>query len=121
VLAQQAAADLLLLYVAPGPGSAGVVTGKLFEYLASGRPVLALVPPDGTAAGWVRDARAGEVVAPDDVPAITTALVRAWDTWLERGRVQSPDLDLPTDVRDSIDRSQQVGRLAEVLRAVAPR
>src|SRR5690606_38065933 len=50
VLAQQRAADLLLLYVAPGTGSQGVFTGKVFEYLAARRPVLALAPEDNVAA-----------------------------------------------------------------------
>ena len=38
-------ADILLLMIAPDPGSEGVLTGKVFEYLAAARPILALTPP----------------------------------------------------------------------------
>lgn len=119
VLAQQAAADLLLLYVAPGRGSAGVVTGKLFEYLASRRPVLALVPPEGTAANWLREAGAGHVSCPPDaVDDVADELVRALQAWRDAGRTQVPDLDLAPSVLTRIDRRAQVGAMARLLRQV---
>ena len=52
----------------------GVLSGKVFEYLAAGRPILAVVPPDGAAAELIRETRAGTVVAPNDVDGIRTAL-----------------------------------------------
>jgi glycosyltransferase involved in cell wall biosynthesis len=51
-----------------------VLTGKIFEYLAAERPILAAVPPDGAAAELVRDAGAGVVAPPDDVDALRAAL-----------------------------------------------
>ena len=41
--------DGLLLFVATHKGK-GVLTGKLFEYLRSGKEILAMIPPDGEAA-----------------------------------------------------------------------
>jgi glycosyltransferase involved in cell wall biosynthesis len=41
--------DALLLFIASHKGK-GVLTGKLFEYLRSGKEILAMVPPDGEAA-----------------------------------------------------------------------
>ena len=41
--------DALLLFVATHKGK-GVLTGKLFEYLRSGKEILAMIPPDGEAA-----------------------------------------------------------------------
>lgn len=67
-------ADFLLLLVEKGPGADGVMTGKIFPYLAAGRPILALVPEDGVAARLVREARAGVVVDPGDPAAIAGAL-----------------------------------------------
>ena len=49
--------------------------GKVYEYIAAGRPILAVVPPDGAAAELVRETGAGVVVAPDDVEGIRDALV----------------------------------------------
>ena len=72
-------ADLLLLVLNKEAGP-GVLTQKIFEYLGTGRTILALIP-EGMAADLIREARAGTVVAPEDVPAIQDALlacVRAW-------------------------------------------
>jgi glycosyltransferase involved in cell wall biosynthesis len=57
--------------------------GKLFEYLAAGRPILALA--DGNeAARVVRDTGTGMTVAPDNVDAIATALRGVVEGELER-------------------------------------
>ena len=42
----------------------GVLSGKVYEYIAAGRPILAVVPPDGAAAKLVRETSSGVVVAP---------------------------------------------------------
>ena len=54
------AADVLLLLI-PRAGGRGlsVLSGKVYEYLAAERPVLALVPPEGAAADLLRDDRLG--------------------------------------------------------------
>ena len=58
---------LLLLVPDAGGRGKGVLSGKVFEYLAAGRPILAVVPPDGAAAELIRETGSGVVVAPDDV------------------------------------------------------
>jgi glycosyltransferase involved in cell wall biosynthesis len=65
---------LLLLIPEAGGRGKGVLSGKVFEYLAAERPILAVVPPDGAAAELIRDAGAGIVVAPDDVEGMAQAL-----------------------------------------------
>ena len=52
-----------------------MLSGKVFEYLAAERPILAAVPPDGAAAELIRETGAGVVAAPDDVDALREALV----------------------------------------------
>lgn len=124
VLAQQRAADLLLFYVAPGRGSQGVYTGKVFEYVAARRPVLALSPSDNVATALLAEAGAtaegvGARVDPNDVDAITAALVAAHHRWLDAGGVagdQTPDVDTPTDVLARIDHAHAARRFADVLR-----
>jgi glycosyltransferase involved in cell wall biosynthesis len=112
VLAWQHAADLLLLYVAPGRGSEGVYTGKVFEYVASNTPVLALAPADNVAAQLVREADAGLVVAPDDVGAVATAL---------RDVVEHPHQRAPlaSCVRSKISREGIAAEFAALLTRVA--
>ncbi len=125
VLAQQRAADLLLLYVAPGRGSQGVYTGKVFEYVAARRPVLALSPSDNVASMLLAEAGAtaagvGARVDPDDVDAIAGALLDLWRHWRDAGGpdgMQVSDVATPGDVLERIDRAHAAGRFATVLRA----
>src|SRR2546421_6130520 len=65
---------LLLLIPDAGGRGKGVLSGKVFEYLAAERPILALVPPDGAAAQLIRETGAGVVVAPEDIDGIAAAL-----------------------------------------------
>jgi len=52
-------ADLLLLIIGEMPGAEGVYTGKLFEYIAVGKPILAIVPPNGVAAKVIQETNSG--------------------------------------------------------------
>src|SRR4029453_15920978 len=65
---------LLLLIPDAGGRGRGVLSGKVFEYLAAERPILAAVPPDGAAADLVRQTGAGVVAPPEDPAAIRGAL-----------------------------------------------
>jgi glycosyltransferase involved in cell wall biosynthesis len=67
-------AKVLLLSINNTPNARGVLTGKLFEYLASGRPVLCVGPTDGDAAAIVNDAKAGFVVGFEDETGMYSAL-----------------------------------------------
>jgi glycosyltransferase involved in cell wall biosynthesis len=71
-LALQRAADALLLLASPQRTQ--LLNFKLFEYLASGRPVLALAA--GTEAGRVVEETGGAAVPADDGAAIVAALRR---------------------------------------------
>jgi glycosyltransferase involved in cell wall biosynthesis len=71
----------LLLLVVPPEGGTGNHTGKLFPYLASGRPILALAPAKNVAAELVRSSRSGTVVPPDDPDGIARALVDGHAAW----------------------------------------
>lgn len=88
VLALQRAADALLLLTSTNTGEA---TGKLFEYLGAGRPILALAHGN-EAARIVGETGTGVCVSPRDVDAIEGQLRRAIDG--ELGREYAPrDLD----------------------------
>lgn len=61
VVAEQLGADVLILPLRREPEYAKVLPGKIFEYLASGRPVLGIGQEDGAAAEVLRDSGAGEM------------------------------------------------------------
>ena len=86
-LALQRDADTLLV-LAEGNDvrpSRSIATGKLFEYLAAGRPVLVL-GEDSEAARIVRDAGAGVAARGDDSRVIASALERLVDRGLDPPR-----------------------------------
>ena len=106
--------DVLLLLIPEADGRGhGVLSGKLFEYLAAERPILALVPPDGAAAELVRDAGAGVVAPPDDVGAIRAALVDLHGRWRDGALEGTP---ISPEWRDRLSRTSRVEELANLLR-----
>jgi len=106
---------LLLLIPDAGGRGKGVLSGKVFEYLAAERPILAAVPPDGAAAKLIGETNAGVVVPPDDVDAIGAALVDLHGRW---ARGELGWTLLPPDVRDRISRRARVEELAQLVREV---
>jgi len=106
---------LLLLIPEAGGRGRGVLSGKVFEYLAAERPILAAVPPDGAAAGLLRETGAGVVVPPDDVDAIGAALEGLHVRWLA-GELEGPPLDPET--RHRLSREARIGELARLLRSL---
>jgi glycosyltransferase involved in cell wall biosynthesis len=116
-LAAMKAADALLLLI-PRAGGLGrsVLSGKLFEYLAAERPVLALVPPEGIAADLLRSTGLARIADPDDVAAIRAQLEELVGAW-RAGELG--DRVLPDDLRERLDRRTRAFEMADVLRSVA--
>jgi len=109
-LALQRAADTLLL-VTEGAGRRSVATGKLFEYLAAGRPILVL--GDQTeAARIVAEAVAGIAAPADDPRAIAEAV---------RSAVVEPLAAPAAEGRRDYAYPVLVERLAGVIERVATR
>jgi glycosyltransferase involved in cell wall biosynthesis len=108
---------LLLLVPDAGGRGKGVLSGKVFEYLAAGRPILAVVPPDGAAADLIRETGAGVVVAPDDVAGIRAALEELHGRFVNGGLEA---VQLSAQDRDRLSRRARVEELAELLREIVP-
>ena len=107
---------LLLLIPEAGGRGQGVLSGKVFEYLAAERPILAAVPPDGAAAELIRETGAGIVAAPDDVQGLGEALGELHSRW-KAGTLDGTRLS--SDDREQLGRGARVEELAEVLRSLA--
>jgi len=116
-LALQRDSDALLLLIPEAGGRGrGVLSGKVFEYLAAERPILAAVPPDGAAARLLRDTGAGIVAAPDDVAALRDALVELHARWRD-GKLEGTPLS--PEWRDRLSRARRVEELADLLRSIS--
>jgi glycosyltransferase involved in cell wall biosynthesis len=71
------------------PAGAGEIPGKAYEYLGSGKPILATAP-EGDCAELIRTTGSGIVSRPDDQDGIGAAIVHYYTLWrngdLPRGR-----------------------------------
>jgi glycosyltransferase involved in cell wall biosynthesis len=110
-LQRDSEALLLLIPEASGRGR-GVLSGKVFEYLAAGRPIRAAVPPDGAAASLIRATGAGVVVAPDDIDGMARELEALRDRW--RAGTLEP-VRLSDEWRTKLSRRARVQELADLL------
>ena len=106
---------LLLLIPDAGGRGRGVLSGKVFEYLAAERPILAAVPPDGAAAELIRETGAGVVAAPGDVPALAAGLSDLRARWAA-GTLDG--IQLSPDDRERLGRGARVEELADLLRGL---
>ena len=113
-LERDSEANLLLLPEAAGRGAV-VPSGKIFEYLAAERPILAAVPPDGAAAKLVRETGAGVVVAPEDEKGIREALIGLHARW-QAGQLGNGYLS--PEQRRKLSRESRVEELAELLHSL---
>ena len=113
-LQRESDALLLLIPEADGRGR-GVLSGKVFEYLAAERPILAVVPPDGAAAALIRDTGAGVVAPPEDEEAIAATLRSLHARWRE-GSLDGPSLS--EEWRERLSRAARVEDLADLLRGL---
>ena len=102
-------ADALLM-VTPSCLEKGIYTGKLFDYLGSGTPIIALAPPDDVAGQLIKQANAGYVAANEDVDAIENIIEKAYDDWATNAFPQ-PRIE----VIKMHHRKEQVRRLLSVL------
>ncbi len=103
-------ADALLLNVPLGPNAESVIPAKLFEYLASGRPILVVGPPHGECEEIVRACRAGLTVGFDQV-AIADALSELYHAW----RAGDPLAGCDPGLLEPFSRVTQTGSLATIL------
>jgi glycosyltransferase involved in cell wall biosynthesis len=106
---------LLLLIPEAGGRGKGVLSGKVFEYLAAERPILAAVPPGGAAAELIEETRAGVVAPPDDVEALKEALAALHERF-ENGGL--PAVELEPETRHRLSRRARAEELAELLRSL---
>ncbi len=84
--------------------------GKLYEYLATGRPVLSL-SPEGVQADLIREAKGGWVIRPDDAAGLRAALRDAYTRWANGQELPKPNLA----VVETYDRRRSTAKLQGLL------
>jgi len=75
----------LLLLVNNTPNAKGILTGKFFEYMASGTPVLAIGPPDGDLAKIIHETQSGLIADFNDVAALKRHVLHLYGIYKQKG------------------------------------
>ncbi len=110
MLSQYGRASLLLLTLPEGLKE--FIPSRIFEYMASGVPVLGVLPADSVAAALIRRSRAGTVVdAHADVDVLANSLYDAYSRWQAGALRADPDWGF---IRSFGSRAM-AGRWAELL------
>ena len=115
-LQSQINADLLLLIVSlnENEGGSQIYTGKFFEYIGAGKPILALVP-EGPLKDTIIKGRFGYTTPPKDVAAIAETFQSLYNQWKHTGTLSiNPDSNL----RKTFTRKQLTAQLASAVHEV---
>ena len=83
VIEEQKKSDVLLLFVNNTPNAKGILTGKLFEYMASGRPILCIGPEDGDSARILNETQTGVTIGFDDKEKMKSVILDLYKKYQE--------------------------------------
>ena len=96
---------VLLLIIPDHQSNKSIITGKLFEYIATGKPVLCIGPADGDAAKIIKYTASGSTFSYDDLKGIES---------LFRDLIINPGLFIHHSATD-FSRRNLTARLVEIL------
>ena len=112
VLRFQRSSQVLLLAVNNVPSAKSVITGKIFEYLQSQRPVICIGPVDGDLAAILNDTGAGQVIDFKDVFSLKE-LIKSHYSLFKKGQLKGETRNI-----DRYHRKHLSGELAEILKSL---
>ena len=98
---EQRTASLLILPLRKEPEYRAVLPGKLFEYLASWRPVLGIGQPDGAMSMILNTTKTGVVLNWEDEASITRFIDLCWKNHL-KGELTVDDADISQFTRRNL-------------------
>ncbi|MEM1054545.1 MAG: glycosyltransferase [Bacteroidota bacterium] len=106
-----ARAGLLVLSIEDVRQDAGILTGKLYEYLASGRPVLALGPVGADADRLLRQTGGGTLRDRADADGLAETVREHYTAW----EAESPRRGAEAGALTALSRRAQAGELAALV------
>lgn len=111
IVEEQRKARVLLLVINDTPNAKGILTGKMFEYLAASRPILCVGPQDGEAGELLQ--KAGHyVVANDDSIAIKQTLEFLF-------KANEQDFSFDKQLIKQFSRKECTKKLSELLESIS--
>jgi glycosyltransferase involved in cell wall biosynthesis len=109
VFIEMSKSQLLLLAINDTPNVAGVIPGKVFEYMAVKRPILAIGPPTADSGRIIMDANAGDVIGFKDAKGIKESLLKSYNSYL------SGNLGVDSTGVDQYTRQNLANKYSEIL------
>ena len=100
--------DVLLLVIPKVEGNKGILTGKLFEYIATGNPILCIGPKDGDASKVISEGGFGECFDYSDSEGIYL--------YLRRALIEKSIESSPIEQREKYTRENLTKELAKLIK-----
>lgn len=102
-------ADLLLLTNFPDEKSKGIIPGKLFEYMATGNPVLAIGPDGGDVAQILSETQAGNYFTHSEKEKIKNYISNIYKKW------KMDEMNHPSSAIEQFSRKALTEKLSRLL------
>lgn len=106
---RQQESQVLLLVEINSHETAGIIPGKVFEYLAAKRPILAIGPKEWDAGGVINECKAGQVFDYQDSEELKNVML-GWFT-----AYQNKELQIASQNIENYSRKALTSKLAEIL------
>jgi glycosyltransferase involved in cell wall biosynthesis len=104
-------ASLLFFPIPQTEYNHNIITGKIFEYLASGTPILAIGPPNGIAAQILAECQRNAMLNYTDTKAIKEQIKSEYTNWKNNGNHK-----VNNNLHQKYSRKNQTKLLAEILK-----
>jgi len=109
----QQQSQVLLLIINNTPNSKMILTGKFFEYMAAGRPILCIGPADGDAATILADTQAGLLAGFDDAEGMKNNVLHYYRLYRHKS------LEVQSRQTEKFSRKELTRELSLVLNEIA--
>ena len=109
VITEQRNATLLLLLVNDTPNAKLILTGKIFEYLVSGTPIICIAPTDGDAASVINETSCGNTFGFKEVELLKASILNYYDQF-KKGSISSNCNNI-----EKYERKNLTGKMIEVI------
>lgn len=103
---------ILLLVLSTSPSAKGIITGKIFEYLAARKPIVAVGPVDGDLSLMLNNVGAGKMFDYNDVDGMANQILSYY-----KGYKESNFTIVDADI-SSYSRRKLTGQLSEILNSL---
>jgi glycosyltransferase involved in cell wall biosynthesis len=105
--------DLLLLIIPDHQSNKSIITGKLFEYIASGKPIICLGPVDGDAGDIITSNKCGSIFGYNDLKGISDYIKESF-----LNRESGINNITPNDLIQNFSGKTLTAKLVQVIRQI---